>query len=450
MLIESQLNFCISMNYFQNKNSILVAGAGVTGKAVIEFLKKFDVQIYLYDERREEIPDVISFQELNEEMKKINFSLIIKSPGIKPDNLVLKFFRNKKIPIRSEIEIARSFFKGKIIGITGTDGKSTTTALAHHIIQSKFPKTKMGGNIGFPFISFCQEDLNFAVLELSSYQLEDSDFLDLDISAFLNLATDHLERHKTMENYREAKKKIINRKDKNSFFIVNEKLKPSLELEKLNLQTQILEFGFKEISNSKINFENSTIQTNKFTYSTEKFSLQGLHNLENLAATILIAELCGVEPEKIHESYENFSGLLFRFQRIKKSETKEFINDSKSTNIHSLLSGIAGVSKSEKILLILGGKQKGESLEPLIKRLVEINVEIILFGEARDFWEIELKNTLNEKLFVVENLEDAIQKSTSLNFAKMIFSPACASFDQYQNFEERGRHFNSLIEEFYP
>ena len=113
---------------------------------------------------------------------------------------ILLELRKNSIPVVSEIELARHFFKGKIIGITGTDGKSTTTALTYHIIQKSFPKSKMGGNIGVPFIEFCLEDLDIAVLELSSYQLDDSSLLDLDVSAVLNIAPDHLERHKTMEN----------------------------------------------------------------------------------------------------------------------------------------------------------------------------------------------------------------------------------------------------------
>ena len=180
-------------NILKNKPRVLVIGGGITGKAVVEFLKKFDCEILLVDGKPQPsicgisyFPDSIELSALGE------IQLAVKSPGFKPSHPLVVKLNEAGIPIVSEITLARSFFRGKIIGITGTDGKSTTTALTFHIIQKSFPKSKMGGNIGVPFIEFCEEDLDFAVLELSSYQLDDSDYLNLDISAILNIAPDHL------------------------------------------------------------------------------------------------------------------------------------------------------------------------------------------------------------------------------------------------------------------
>lgn len=436
-----------------NNPKILILGAGITGTALIEFLKNNKADIFLFDEKPSSIQEIVQFYELNETLQNIKFDLVLKSPGIKPTHPVHKFLINSKIPIYSEIEFAKFFFKGKILGITGTDGKSTTTALTFHILKSYYPKTEMGGNIGFPFVSFCKKDLDFAVLELSSYQLDDSNFLNLDSTAFLNLAPDHLERHIKMENYMEAKKKIINRVDKNSFFITSEKLFPSLNFEKLNSPTKLKIFGYNKNLDAFIDLVNQKIITKEFTYSYKEFKLKGSHNLENLAVSILLAESVEVPSNSIQESIQNFEGLKYRFQFIKNWNGMEIINDSKSTNIHSLLSGISGI-KNESLILFLGGKEKGEELNPLLNRLKELNLNLFLFGEAREKWFSEIKKAKPEKVFVYETLEECISQSRKIleteKIEKLIFSPACASFDQFKNFEDRGEKFNSLIEKYFP
>ena len=300
------------------KPTVLVIGGGITGKSVVEFLTKFECKILLVDYKPQPsiagisyYPDSTEFSDLG----KIDFA--VKSPGFKPSHPILLELRKNSIPVVSEIELARHFFKGKIIGITGTDGKSTTTALTYHIIQKSFPKSKMGGNIGVPFIEFCLEDLDIAVLELSSYQLDDSSLLDLDVSAVLNIAPDHLERHKTMENYLEAKKRIINRNNPNSVFVTNERLFPKLNLTQLDLKGKLQLFGETSDSSAKILLEEGKIITDRFTYSTNEFPLEGKHNLENLSASILLSEAIGCLPENIQSAISDFTGLLYRFQKIK-------------------------------------------------------------------------------------------------------------------------------------
>ncbi len=436
-----------------NNPNILILGAGITGTALIKFLEQEDCQLFLFDEKKIDSVKIKQFQELSENFKNIKFDLILKSPGIKPTHPVHEFLLQSKIPIYSEIEFAKFFFKGNILGITGTDGKSTTTALTNHIIKSFFPKTEMGGNIGLPFVSFCKKDLDFAILELSSYQLDDSNLLNLNSTAFLNLAPDHLERHITMENYKEAKKKIINRENKNSFFVTSEKLLPNLEFEKLNSPTQLKIFGYKKNLDAFINTDQQRIITNIFSYPYKNFRLKGNHNLENLAASILLSESVGVPSNSIQESIKSFEGLKYRFQFIKNWNGIEIINDSKSTNIHSMLSGISGI-KNENLILYLGGKEKGEELTPLLNRLKEINSTIFLFGEAREKWFSEIQKTKSEKVFLFETLEECISQTKKIieseKIDKIIFSPACASFDQFKNFEDRGEKFNSLIEKYFP
>lgn len=438
---------------FREAKRILVLGGGITGKSVIKFLRQYNVEILLIDAKEDlSLEKITYFNESADYEKLGKIDLAIKSPGFKPTHPLVERLRKESIPILSEIEIAREFFSGKIIGITGTDGKSTTTALTYHILSKSFPNSKMGGNIGLPFIEFCQENLDFAVLELSSYQLDDSNFLNLDYSALLNIAPDHLERHGTMENYLEAKKKIINRKDSNSFFITNTRLIDKLKLESLNLKNKVLLFGDSN-SDAQIYFDKKEIKTKLNTYSTKSFPLQGKHNLENLAASILLCESCGCTKEKIELAIADFTGLLYRFQKVKEWNGIPFINDSKSTNIHSMLSGLSGIDRQSPIILIIGGKQKQEDLSPFIERLKSLTAKVFLIGDARLEWEKELSHVLKENLNVLENLGEAvktIRETINPNETKMvIFSPACASFDQYKNFEERGKHFNDLLDQFF-
>ncbi len=448
-LLEKFMN---PLEVLKTKPQVLVIGGGITGKSVVEFLKKFDCKILLVDSKPQPSITGISYYPDTTEFSSLGkIELAVKSPGFKPNHPLLSELRKQEVPVVSEIELARHFFQGKIIGITGTDGKSTTTALTYHIIQKSFPKSKMGGNIGVPFIEFCLEDLDFAVLELSSYQLDDSDFLNLDVSAILNIAHDHLERHETMENYLEAKKRIINRENPNSVFVTNKRLFDKLNFSQINFKGKLKLFGETSDSTAKILLDEAKIITEKFTYSTNEFPLEGKHNLENLAASILLTEAAGCLPEKIQIAISDFTGLLYRFQKIKTWNGITFINDSKSTNIHSMLSGLAGIKGYTPIILIIGGKQKNEELSPLTNRLKELNAEVYLIGEARLHWEKELSESLKEKLHVRENLNEVVksirEKVNEFKFEMIIFSPACASFDQYNNFEERGKHFFDLVNE---
>ncbi len=438
----------------KNQPKVLVIGGGITGKAVVEFLIQFNCEILLVDAKPQRNIEGISYYPDTIELENLPLpKFAVKSPGFKPNHPIIIELKKQNIPLYSEIEFAKSFFEGKIIGITGTDGKSTTTALTHHILQKSFPKSKMGGNIGVPFIEFCQEKLDFAVLELSSYQLEDSGYLNPHISAFLNIAPDHLERHGTMENYLNAKSKIINRDSPDSIFVTNKRLIENLNLNSKDINGKYMLFGESNDCDAKILSEENKIITEKYIYSTQEFPLQGKHNLENLAASILICEASQCIPENIQSAISDFTGLLYRFQKIKTWKDVTFINDSKSTNIHSMLSGLAGIKRQTPIILILGGKQKNEELSPLTNRLKELNVIVFLIGEARLYWEKELSECLKDKLHVKENLAEAVKNIRDLadntKLEMVIFSPACASFDQYNNFEERGKHFTDLVNEYF-
>ncbi|TGK19668.1 UDP-N-acetylmuramoyl-L-alanine--D-glutamate ligase [Leptospira stimsonii] len=445
----------------------LVLGGGISGNSAMDLLISLEANPILCDRNPPNESSIVYLSDSIEPSSLPQISLIIKSPGILPTHPILLYAKEKGIPVFSEIDLGRNFFPGKIIGITGTDGKSTTTALTAHLLKKDFSDLREGGNLGIPFTSFCKERISMAVLELSSYQLDDSSPLRLDVSVFLNLAPDHLERHKTMENYFQAKLRIADLQNENHSFIVSEKLKARI-LNSVEFRCKLLSFGRIPDADAFLDENSLRIKTKKFEYDLSKFHLPGTHNRENLAAAILAAEAIGGKPESIQSQISLFKGLPHRFQIAGEKNGFSLINDSKSTNLHSMLAGMSTWKEREKTCLILGGRPKQEDPKPLYDFLMEGIGSVILIGEGRPIWEEGIRKLIGEKLFAVETLNDAfeilkngkselvldekqnfrIRLDNGASISSVVFSPACASFDQYKNFEERGNHFLSLVETF--
>ncbi|XDD48191.1 UDP-N-acetylmuramoyl-L-alanine--D-glutamate ligase [Leptospira sp. WS39.C2] len=455
-----------SPNDLKNLQTFLILGGGASGDSAAKLLTSLGKKVILADSFPEKANHSLYSQVLSDKEPQANFEgieCIIKSPGILPNHPYLGIAIQKKIPILSEITLGRIFYKGPIIGITGTDGKSTTTALTFHLLQKKFPKVKMGGNIGVPFTSFCLEENDCVVLELSSYQLEDSPNLQLTASAILNLASDHLERHKTMESYATAKWKIQNLESKDHQCFVNPNFFAFTPFQK-PLDSNLHLVGDNQ--SYCISQNPDQVHTPNFVYDASLFPLNGKHNLMNLCFAIALAEVVGLNPNQIQEQLKTFFGLPHRFQSIPTESLNpdyksiKFINDSKSTNLHSMLSGISGFKKGDPIYLILGGIPKVEPIEPLILRWKEIECPLFVFGKAKDIWKEELDKT-GLPIFYFDDLTSLMKeirkkidsdwitnnKSQKNELLSVIFSPAGASFDLYKNFEERGNHFMNLVKD---
>lgn len=433
--------------------TVLVLGGGISGKSAFQLAQKKGAQPVLADRQRpaDWIPEEF-FSESDIPGPEMQPALIIKSPGISPQHPLLNWAREKHIRVISEIEFARRFFRGKIVGITGTDGKSTTTVLTNHLIRSEFPTSIAGGNIGLPFSDFCCENIPICVLELSSYQLEDSTSpLDLDISVFLNLAEDHLERHGSMDNYYKAKMKIASLQNPGHVFVVSQALKDKF-FPDWKSRCKVITFGIK-MGDTSVIPESNQIRTEHNIYDTNDFPIPGQHNLLNLAAAITAAENLGIPTHKIQEAIRTFRPLPHRFQTLGIKNGIQFINDSKSTNIHSLLAGISGRKDLNATCMILGGRPKKEDIGPLLKKFEEGIGFVYLIGEAGSLWSEFLRPILGDKLEIRNGLEDAMKdfwdrvQNFPKRFDSLIFSPGCPSFDQYKNFEERGEHFIRLYEE---
>ncbi|MDF3821114.1 UDP-N-acetylmuramoyl-L-alanine--D-glutamate ligase [Leptospira sp. 96542] len=442
-------------------DNFLILGGGVSGESAANLLISLGKSCDLLDKS----PNLTQNQRFRYTFSEEDFEkaiasnqVLIKSPGISPSHPTLRLARTLGIPILSEIALGRVFYKGCLVGITGTDGKSTTTALTHHIIKSKFPNSKMGGNIGVPFTQFCTEDLDLVVLELSSYQLEDSPNLELSVGVITNIATDHLERHITMENYLSAKWKISNLNEKNHHFILPDSLWEKMRQKIEHYDAKVLLFGSNDRSQIQVDFKNQKIISMDGEYDTKNFPLPGFHNLQNLSVAIGIAEVLGLSKEQITSQYLEFEGLPHRFKKLNKKDHNLYpnlvvINDSKSTNLHSMLSGLSGFSKEDKIYLILGGEPKGENFQPFFDRWKELNCEVWVYGKATKVWQSEFQEKILGCKFVPNPKEALTQIKTQIQLdantmsqsATILFSPACASFDLYKNFSERGDDFENQI-----
>ncbi|TGK00116.1 UDP-N-acetylmuramoyl-L-alanine--D-glutamate ligase [Leptospira langatensis] len=429
---------------------VLVLGGGVSGKAALRLLKERQAIPVLCNS--EPIPDssVEYVQENISLSDLLPLALIVKSPGVSPSHSILLQAAALAIPVVSEVELARAFYSGKLIGVTGTDGKSTTTSLTCHLVSNDFPGATAGGNIGLAFSDFCMKPIPLTVLELSSYQLEDSGPLELNVSVILNLASDHLERHKSLDKYFEAKTRIVDSQNPKHTLVTSSKLFKE-RIQKLDWSCNILVFGREAGNHALISDEEQTVQTSQAKYDVRSFPLPGGHNLENLAASILAAEAIGAKPENIQRLIGTFQGLPHRFQYAGKAAGVSFINDSKSTNLHSMLAGLSTWKDKKGTFLILGGRPKAEPLEPLKEFLSSGIGWVLLIGEAREKWASEISPILGSHLIQADNLEEGFSqiktavRSGRARVSSVVFSPACASFDLYKNFEERGDHFLKLV-----
>ena len=374
--------------------------------------------------------------------------LIIKSPGIPKNSTIMKRISEKKIDVMSEIEFASKFSKVRNICITGTNGKTTTVSCLFEVLKNKFQVLK-SGNIGIPFSKIVLEkklyeesDYDFSILELSSFQLEDCSSLSSEISLLLNISNDHLDCYQNFEDYLETKLKVFNN-SKICFYnfdnaILSNRIKESENLKPYSINKNNGLYYFEE------NFIRSEVS--HFSLSYDDMHLKGLHNVSNFIAIASICNHLGLEDDLIFKSIKNFKGLEHRFEFFKIINGISFINDSKSTNIDSTKKALESISK--KIILILGGIPKEDDFSQisLFKKSI---LKIIVYGEASH----KIYNSLTKDIAVerIEKFENAVHVAidSAVENSVVLLSPACASFDQFDNYKERGKKFKNIVERFH-
>ncbi len=448
------------------KNSIAVFGLGKTGKALLNFLlKKNDFsKIYLYndedlDTSNDEILNYISlgveFCFGKDGLLQIveSVDLIVLSPGVNAMSKRFDIIREKGIRIISEIEFAYSYIRNKdikIIALTGTNGKSTTVSLIYHFLHKSGLDVVLAGNIGNPFIAEVENIKNnsFLVLELSSYQLEDIENFKPDISLILNITPDHLDRYGNMGAYLDAKLNIIKNQEMSDYLIYNED-DEILNKISINNVTKINFSLLKESSNSFL-LDKSVISklNGEKIISLKNNPLKGIHNLENIIAAVTAVLIAGLDAEEIEKNLASFKGLQHRMEFSGSYNGVEFINDSKATNIDSAIK--SSMSFDEDMVIILGGKDKDGDFRLLDNVLYKQARAILLIGDAQEkIW--SQFEQCREKSQKINSFDEAVSIGYEIlkdDGGVLLLAPACASFDMFDNFEDRGNKFKLSVEKF--
>jgi UDP-N-acetylmuramoylalanine--D-glutamate ligase len=444
------------MNISGNKISILGAVRSGLGAAklakkhgAIPFVSDITVEEKMISARDQLISANIAYEFGQHSSKVFECNLIVTSPGVPNDADIIIEARKKGIKIISELEFASWFCKGKIIAITGTNGKTTTTALCAHTLNIAGFKCFEAGNIGLAFSEIVDEvnENDFVALETSSFQLDNVDQFKPFISMILNLTPDHLDRYNnSVEQYATSKLNISVNQDSSNYFIVNyddEKIPQSMN-------ANVNRFYFSMITpqnnggylcNGSFYYSNNS--NNEIICDETKLSLKGDHNKQNALAVLIAAKLVGCSNDSIEKSFNTFKGVEHRLEFVRELNGVEYINDSKATNVDSVWYALQSFDKP--IYLILGGKDKGNDYNQ-IKELVRKNVnKIYAIGSSaqkvKDFFEsiveVEIKNDLGE---CVNSARAEVKENNIL-----LLSPACASFDMFNSYEHRGEIFKEAV-----
>ena len=421
-------------NQFNNQN-ILIYGFGKSGRACFKYLRKNN-KIEIYDDKKSSIPKNLKKNSINKtKLTSVNFDRIVVSPGIDINKCTLKKYLSKnKSKIISEMDIFYlNNIKNKKITITGTNGKSTTSKLLHDVLKKHGKDVRLVGNIGNPLLSEKNiKPQTIFVIEASSYQIEYSKYFKTDFAIILNISPNHLERHRTFKNYIKSKFRLIKSQKKNSFAFIeknNNFLKEELKKNKIN--SKII----------KVNLKIS----NKIKKKIKNPYFENKNNLNNLKFVLEISKKLKLKNQKIFKVVNSFKELNFRQQILYKNKKLLIINDSKSTNFSS---SINLLESYKNIYWLVGGRfKKGDNF--VLNKKYYKNINAYIFGKRKIFFVKNLINKIKYKTFdnikraLVEIIIDA--KKNNLSPVNIIFSPSAASFDQFSNFEERGKNFNYLV-----
>ena len=437
---------------------VMVVGLARTGVAAALFCAARGAKVTATDKRTEnEIGEAIAplrtvgvHLELggHRENTFLEQDLIIPSPGVPADVPLLQAARTKGVTIWSEVELADRFLHGRLIGITGSNGKTTTTSLVEHILKTAGFSTILAGNIGTPLIARVEQtsDETVAVVELSSFQLELIETFRPNISVFLNLTPDHLDRHHTLEAYGRAKARIFENQTEADSAILNADdpattplvpAKPHVYW--FNRKQRVAQGAF--VRGNEIVFRHDGQE--EAVLNLKEIPLPGAHNVENVLAAVAATYLAGAEPVAIAKGVRSFAGVEHRLEFVAEISGVRYYNDSKATNVDATLKALDAFPG--RILIVLGGKDKGSDYTVLQKPLREKAILALLIGAAADKIEKQITGSVAiERAGTIERAVE-IASHAARPGDVVLLAPACASFDQFQNYEHRGRVFKDLV-----
>ncbi len=429
----------------------------MTGKAVANFLESKDFSYYIYDEN--EVTDKmgpgfikqLQLDEINKALDSKTVKAVFPSPGVSLKHSVIARAYENNIPMIGELELASFYLKGDFIAVTGTNGKSTTAMLINALLEDAGIQNRLCGNIGSPLINAVNETpVPFYVIEESSYQLELIGSVRHSISICLNVTEDHFDRYDSIIDYALAKKNIINNSHSDDVFIYSDDDQYCRQISQ-QAKTKNIPFSLvNKLQNGAFIDDNKlviTLDGKEFIFDLNDCSLKGMHNWENMLASLTAALIIN-NTNEAYKSYQNtlktFVGLPHRMQKVHSENGVDYYNDSKATNVGSVVMALAGFQE-KNIILIAGGKDKDCDFRPL-KGIVENKVKnLILIGEAKERMQETLRD--NAVIDLKDNMAKAVEyaKSIAKKGDTVLLSPACSSFDQYKNYEERGKDFTDCV-----
>lgn len=436
----------------------LAVGMGKSGNAVVRFLFELECLVDIYDDNPAPDFEEGTLNKVNESFiggkqpKLKDYDLIVIAPGVPLNISIIDKAKKLGIEIIGEVELAYRFAEGSFVGITGTNGKTTTSTWIHHAFLLDGKKSYLAGNVGIPLTDMVRKHDSksvFYITELSSYQLETIKTFKPVVATILNITPDHLKRHGNMDNYLAAKLNIQNNMEDKSTLILN--FDDAVLSELINQNKGYSRFSknnIKSLVYVKDDFIYSTIYKNEPILNVKEIFLKGEHNLENALALCAVSSLCGISVESLRESLKTFKGVAHRNEYVVTVNGIDCYNDSKATNPEASIPALKSINTP--ILLIAGGMDKGNDYAEWISYFSKVK-KVFLFGETKNDIAKALLSAGYTEYELFENLDEAFYsaRNYAITGDTILLSPACASWDMYKNFEERGEHFKRLSLEWF-
>ena len=450
----------LNKNVFEHKR-VLVIGLAKSGVAVAKLLLHQGAMVTVNDRiPLEENPDAKSLIEEGirvlagshpVDLLEEHFDFVVKNPGIPYHNCMVEAAMKKGIPVYTEVEIAYQLLEGLMIGITGSNGKTTTTTLASLMLKESFPERQVyaAGNIGIPLSQLAEQSTkeDIYVSELSSFQLMGIDQFKPKIACVVNIFSAHLDYHGTREEYIKAKLQLTKNQTEDDYLVYNADYPELITFIEGHTKATLVPFSRKTI----LEF-GASVKDHYICFNGEKvipvstIQVPGTQNVENVLAAVAIAKLAGATNEGIQKAVQNFHGVKHRTQFVKEVNKRRFYNDSKATNIIATQTALRSFT-NQSVILIAGGLDRGNGFDELVPDLKSVS-GIVLYGETKEKLQEAAKVAGVPVIEIVNTLEEATKKAYAISKEDdiILLSPACASWDQFKSFEIRGDEFIQVVE----
>ena len=436
---------------------VLILGAGLSGIGSAELAKRNSLDILLSESNQIDAKIKSRLKKLDIEFeenshtnaKTYSADIVIKSPGIPDESEIINSLSKKGFSIISEIEFASFFSSRPAIGITGSNGKTTTATIIHKLLSDANINCSISGNIGKSFSSVCQKNYDYDIIEISSFQLDGIVKFQPKIAVLTGISEDHMDRYSSFQKYVDSKFRIVMNQTNEDYFIFNSDCSVTTEyINKNNIKSKLLPFTLKKIIDQGTYYNDGVINIisdkNKISMSIENFKLKGKHNIRNAMAAATVANLLQIRKETIRKSLEHFQGVEHRLENVLTINKVNYINDSKATNINATYYALE--SMNSPTVWIVGGVDKGNDYSEL-KKIVSKKVKAIICLGANNLKIIDFFENLVEYIFDVDSMQDAVNIAYKISKSgdNVLLSPACASFDLFDDFEDRGRQFKNAV-----